>query len=1038
MNVLARTSGSSEGFQPMEMDLTAFEDEEVGMDEESESYFRQRGGGGKSKSWICRPVVLIGILVLLVIGGAIFSISTAEMETVEMENDVNEQNGVDENPTMEPTTLASTTAKIEDDEESSSIVVEPSNPPTPSSTTSTEEDDENTTTPPEPSNPPTPSSTTSTEEDDENTTTPPEIVVVAVDAPIATRDEDRVVYLGAAPPDWDTDVPRQEDNSEFSLLDPPIAVPDPYGWLRRDYDDDVIHEEILDYLNAENKYTGSMTTHTTSLQNSILEELKFVMEETFHTLPQQFFQDGYYYYTRTIKDVPYALHCRAPVDFDEEVSSATADNGANLKDPNDNKDEKKQIKLLAHYLNTWAGTEDSEVLPGEVVWLDENNLVMEGVTTHLDVGDVAVSPDGTWVAYTIDDSGNEVYHLIIEEVYTVDNDSQKTIFWGRQGAGFGEISPTVLFGNERTTLFLVESDGAQRDSSVQRCEIQLLQEGMMGSNRLVCELLFEEPDIEYWVSIRKTLDQRYLLVETASSDTSEVWYLDLMMAANTYNDTVVDGDDEEDDVATATTLIPVAHRIPNVLYSVDHGNGIWWMTSNIFKKEFDILYAPVGSHHWTSVNEDNDDDEEDEDSEKEDNPTSILMGHFLEDVTVLENHLVIQGRLESSGLPQIWIAKLDETNHAGILSVVPILDDVGAAHSIDFVGSATGAFDTSAIVIKYQSLVTPTQLVVVDLDEDEFEIPVRVEGHGGEDAVAEMLKETLLMQTPAEGYDAVLFECQRILVPSRPDDDGETTLIPVSLVYLKSTMTKAETEQTVVPLHLYAYGAYGVSIEDTFSSSRLPLLQRGVMYAIAHVRGGGELGQAWYEDGKLLNKMHTFEDFIDVAKHFIETKQWTTSDLLSIEGRSAGGLTMGAVVNLAPELFRAAVLGVPFVDVLATMSDATIPLTALEWLEWGNPNEDESFEYMKGYSPVNNVRADVTYPSMLILAGLYDPRVAYWEPAKLTATLRYSVNNAPDERPILLKTDMTSGHFSASDRCKHLQAQAFEYAFLLDQLGIRE
>jgi oligopeptidase B len=221
-------------------------------------------------------------------------------------------------------------------------------------------------------------------------------------------------------------------------------------------------------------------------------------------------------------------------------------------------------------------------------------------------------------------------------------------------------------------------------------------------------------------------------------------------------------------------------------------------------------------------------------------------------------------------------------------------------------------------------------------------------------------------------------------------------------------------------------------------------LKRGIIYAIAHVRGGGEMGRPWYVDGKLLNKKHTFTDFIDVARYLIHEKQWTTTDLLSCEGRSAGGLTVGASLNLAPELFRVAILGVPFVDLVATMTDASIPLTAGEWEEWGNPNEEAYFQYMMDYSPMNNVQSATIYPSILLLAGLYDPRVAYWEPAKLTATLRHHVaavavvsNNDNDtERPICLKTDMTSGHFSASDRYKYMKAKAFDYAFLLDQLGI--
>mmetsp|Transcript_24610 Transcript_24610/g.67941 ORF Transcript_24610/g.67941 Transcript_24610/m.67941 type:complete len:291 (+) Transcript_24610:1017-1889(+) len=289
-----------------------------------------------------------------------------------------------------------------------------------------------------------------------------------------------------------------------------------------------------------------------------------------------------------------------------------------------------------------------------------------------------------------------------------------------------------------------------------------------------------------------------------------------------------------------------------------------------------------------------------------------------------------------------------------------------------------------------------------------------------------------MMTTPTPSYEKDKYACDRINVTSR---DG-TTEIPVSLVYMKSTIEKAKATDSFVPLHLYAYGAYGESIEDTFSSSRIALLNRGMIYAIAHVRGGGELGRKWYEDGKFLTKNNTFNDFVDVARHFVETEKWTTPNLISCEGRSAGGLTIGSVLNQAPDLFRVAILGVPFVDLVATMTDASIPLTAGEWEEWGNPNEKYFFQYMMDYSPMNNIQVGAQYPSCLITAGLFDPRVAYWEPLKYTASLRFAVSNDNEDRPICLQTDMTAGHFSASDRYRHIQSRAFEYSFLLWQLGI--
>lgn len=219
-------------------------------------------------------------------------------------------------------------------------------------------------------------------------------------------------------------------------------------------------------------------------------------------------------------------------------------------------------------------------------------------------------------------------------------------------------------------------------------------------------------------------------------------------------------------------------------------------------------------------------------------------------------------------------------------------------------------------------------------------------------------------------------------------------------------------------------------MEPNFNSNRLSLLDRGFVYAIAHIRGGGEMGRYWYDQGKLLNKMNTFTDFIACAEHLIAGK-YTSPEKLAIGGGSAGGLLMGAVTNLRPDLFKAVVAKVPFVDVINTMLDASIPLTVIEYEEWGNPNEKEYFDYIKTYSPYDNVEAKA-YPNLLITAGLNDPRVQYWEPAKWTAKLRALKT---DHNRLLLKTNMGAGHGGASGRYNRLKDVAFEYAFVLDVLG---
>jgi oligopeptidase B len=273
------------------------------------------------------------------------------------------------------------------------------------------------------------------------------------------------------------------------------------------------------------------------------------------------------------------------------------------------------------------------------------------------------------------------------------------------------------------------------------------------------------------------------------------------------------------------------------------------------------------------------------------------------------------------------------------------------------------------------------------------------------------------------GYDPTQYASERIYATAK---DG--TQIPISMVYRKGMVKDGDN-----PLYLYAYGAYGNSMEPYFSSNRLSLLDRGFIHARAHVRGGGEMGRYWYDDGKLLNKKNTFTDFIAAAEHLIAEK-YTSSDRLVIDGVSAGGLLIGAVVNMRPDLFRAVIADVPFVDLMNTMLDESIPLTVIEYEEWGNPNEEDYFDYMLSYSPYDNVEAK-DYPNMLILAGLNDTRVQYWEPAKWAAKLRATKT---DNNRLLLKTEMGSGHGGVSGRYSRLRDVAFQYAFILDVLGIRE
>jgi oligopeptidase B len=301
----------------------------------------------------------------------------------------------------------------------------------------------------------------------------------------------------------------------------------------------------------------------------------------------------------------------------------------------------------------------------------------------------------------------------------------------------------------------------------------------------------------------------------------------------------------------------------------------------------------------------------------------------------------------------------------------------------------------------YQSLITPPS--VFDYDPST--------------GASQLLKR---QQVPG-GYDPAQYASERLWATARAG-----VRVPISIVYRQGFVRDGSG-----PLFLYAYGSYGFGTSASFSSSRLSLLDRGMAYAIAHVRGGDEMGENWRLDGMLMKKKNTFFDFIDSAEYLIAEK-WTSPDRLAIEGRSAGGLLMGAVVNMRPDLFRAVHAAVPFVDVMNTMMDATLPLTVGEYLEWGDPHDQAAYDYMKSYSPYDNL-VKGTYPAMLVTTSLNDSQVMYWEPAKYVARMR---TLKTDNHPLLLKIKMDpAGHGGASGRYDRLKDQAFEYAWLLSNLA---
>ena len=408
-------------------------------------------------------------------------------------------------------------------------------------------------------------------------------------------------------------------------------------------------------------------------------------------------------------------------------------------------------------------------------------------------------------------------------------------------------------------------------------------------------------------------------------------------------------------------------------YWIEHFGGNFLVRTNDNAANFRLASTPIASTsmaNWTELIPHRDD-------------------VFLDDFDVFRDFLVVSER--KAGLIQMRVIAWDRSGEH-------YLDFGEPAYRADF-GDNYG-LGSNILRFKYTSLTTPWSVYDYDMNTGE---------------------KTLRKEDPVlGGFDKDDYVTERLHAPA-----SNGTLVPISIVYRKGTRRDGQN-----PMLLYGYGSYGLSIDASFQSWRLSLLDRGFIFAIAHVRGGQELGRHWYEDGKLMSKKNTFTDFIDCARYLTREK-YTNRELLFAQGGSAGGLLMGAVANMAPGMFKGIVNHVPFVDVMTTMLDADIPLTTSEYDEWGNPNDEAAYKYMLSYSPYDNIEAK-DYPNQLVTTGLHDSQVQYWEPAKYVAKMRALKT---DNNRLLLKTNMEAGHGGASGRFKRHRETAFAYAFLLDLAG---
>jgi oligopeptidase B len=531
------------------------------------------------------------------------------------------------------------------------------------------------------------------------------------------------------------------------------------------------------------------------------------------------------------------------------------------------------------------------------------------------------------------------------------------------------LAGSVTWGKGNTSFYYQTEDEAKRPHKVWK--------HVIGTKQSDDVCLYTDDDELYYVGCGKSKSDRFLFIYSGSSETTEWMFIDLEA-----------GDDK---------LVMFQPRQYGLRYSPEHhGDNFLIVTNKDGATEMCLMTTPVGApgvENWKLVLEHTE-------------------SRLIDDIELVKDFLVIEGR--EAGLTQVWVMN--------IAAGVPAIDTIKRLQFKDelweIATNVNRQWDTNMLRITYESPCSPWTWYDVDM--------TKPQGNTAESAAAL----TKIKQKDVLNFNGDLYTTRRAFVAA---SDG--TQVPISMVYRKDLFNgefKDGKAPHPVPTMLYGYGSYGICIDPGFDAKILPYLDRGMLYCIAHVRGGGEMGRHWYEkQGKYLNKRNTFSDFIECAEHLVDNG-YTTPSTLAIEGRSAGGLLMGTVLNMRPDLFQVAVAGVPFVDVMNTMCDPSIPLTTGEWEEWGNPNEAKYFHYMLSYSPMDNVIAQ-DYPNILITAGLHDPRVAYWEPAKWASLLR---KVKTDSNEVIVKMDLESGHFSASDRYKYLREKAWEQAYVLDKVGL--
>ena len=667
---------------------------------------------------------------------------------------------------------------------------------------------------------------------------------------------------------------------------------DPYYWLR-DRED----PQVLAHLEAENRYTKEKLRpaahHATQLFREFSARVPRVKDSA------RYAYHGYEYWTRSYGDRNYPLYMRA--------RSAVA------------------TRYLTPYLTPPAPEEEEVVL-------DVNQLAQG--SSYFDLGQYELSSDDRYLAYSFDTVGRRKYALKV-----VERTTGETLLKVENTTGSFE-----WFGND--LYYTVQDPETLREFQVYRIPAGTLSLG--GKPHYgPPELVFEEADETFYVSIEKSLTEKTLFIHSASTVADEWRYLSA----------------DQDQVPQ---LIQPRQR--GVEYQVKDGGDRFYILTNFGAQDFQVM--EVGKENPQST------------QWKVIVPGEV--GRYREGLSVFKDYVVIFEKFQGQDVFRV----IDRKTAAQY--EIPFSQQVSVA------GPFTNlTYDTSEFLYTFESLKTPPSVYSFDLAHRTTR---------------------MVHQDSVLGYDENRYEVERVWVPAR---DG--TLIPMSLVAKKGLPRDGRN-----PALIYGYGSYGVTIEPTFSSKRISLLDRGFVYAIAHVRGGAMLGRSWYEQGKLLQKKNTFFDFIDCSRYLVDQK-WTSPEHLYAQGGSAGGLLMGAVVNMAPQLYRGVIAEVPFVDVVTTMLDESIPLTTAEYDEWGDPRDRAFYEYMLSYSPYDNVTSQ-SYPNLLVTSGLHDSQVQYWEPTKWVARLR---DHNTGSGLVLLKTNMQAGHGGASGQIEGFREIAEEWSFFL-------